>query len=209
MSGSRQKKLRKQNQFTKNEILDKKIKIRKLIESPIIFSNDVVEYLLSRFVGKAGYRYISISRHGSLFIHDDYKALVPVILHKDFPIASSLGRFSDPNRKDCVISLVKVDPSFKGVVLGRDGAFYAEGININIAPEDRSQYLCNLMRVTAAEYNGAIQSQEAEYTKKMNEFVQEMKNKTQRLEFGLNPYADNPYDEIDVTLNPYEIEIPL
>ena len=71
MSGSRQKKLRRQLATSRDAILDNKIHIRKLMESPVISSSDVTEYLLSRFKGKAGYHYISVSAYGSLFIHDN------------------------------------------------------------------------------------------------------------------------------------------
>lgn len=209
MSGSRQKKLRRQNNISRNEALDRKIHIRKLMEGPVIFSRDVVEYLTSRFVGKTGYHYISVSRYGSLFIHDNYKALVPIILHREFPITSALGRFSDPHEKDCVISLVRVDPTFKGIIVDRSGNLYAEGMNTVISPKAHVAYLCNLGRVSAEEYNGAVQSQEAEYTRRLDEFTQRMKDSIKKLDdIENNPYAD-PYDFIDITPNPYEIETPL
>ena len=209
MSGSRQKKLRRQQGLTRNDILDSKIRMRKLMESAVIPSDQVVEYLLSRFVGKTGYHYISVSAYGSLFIHDNYKALVPIILHRDFPTTSSLGRFADPHEKDCVISLVRVDPTFKGIILDKEGTLYSAGIKEPIPLMARIAYICSLGRVSAAEYNGAIQSQEAEYTKRMEEFMNNIKQRTEKLDNIMNnPYAD-PYDVIDITPNPYEVETPL
>lgn len=209
MSGSRQKQLRRQKNITKNEALDRKIRIRQLMESPVIRSNDVVEYLLSRFVGKTGYHYISVSRYGSLFIHENYKALVPIVLHREFPISTSLGRFTDPKQKDCVISLVRVDSTFKGFVVGRDGQFYAGGVKEPISPAAQIAYLSNLGRVSAAEYNGAVQSQEAEYAKRLEEFTKHMQENIKKLDELDNDSHATPYDAIDITPDPYETETPL
>lgn len=209
MSGRQQKKSRRQAVNNRNEALDHKIRIRKLMEGPVIPASDACEYLLSRFVGKTGYHYISVSRYGSLFIHDNYKSLVPIVLHREFPIANALGRFCDPKQKDCVINLVRVDPTFKGFVVSRDGQFYAEGIKEPISPAARVAYLCNLGRISAVEYNNAIQSQEAEYSKRLEAFTEHIKESIKKLDELDNASDINPYDAIDITPNPYETETPL
>ena len=211
MSGRRQKQLRRaaSNTLSKTEKLDHQIRIRKLMESPVINASDVIEYLQSRFVGKTGYHYISVSAYGSLFIHENYKALVPIILHKEFPITSTMGRFSDPNQKDCAISLVRVDPTFKGIIVDRSGTLYSAGIKTPIPKMAHVAYLCSLGRVGAVEYQSAIRSQEEAYSNKLDELMKSMQERAKRLdEIEQNPY-DNPYDIFDITPNPYETETPL
>ena len=206
MSGRRQKLLRRSSGVAKDVTLDRNIRIRKLMESPVIPGKDVVEYLLSRFTGKTGYHYISVSKYGSLFIQDNYKALVPIILHREFPTTTTLGRFHDPNKKDCAISLVRVDPTFKGIIVDRQGNLYSAGIKEIISPAAYAAYTCALGRVSAAEYNAAIQSQEHEYEMMIKNFTDGINERIKHFEeLEANAY-DDPYDDI---VNPYETETPL
>jgi hypothetical protein len=192
MSGRKNKKLRRQ---IKEDKIQKRIELRKLAELPSIPAPKIAEFLVSKFVGKTGYHYISIGKPGSLFLNKVYESIVPIMLHNSFPIMSATGRFNDANKKDCAIGLVKVKPDFPGLVVDRHLNLYLNGCSIIVKDEDALPQLCDLERVTVSECNDAIKSQEEIFSEKMNSLVEAFKERERKLnEVMSDPYSD-PYND--------------
>ena len=209
MSGRQQK--RKRKSVDKGAILDARAQMRKLNNLPVIPAQVVIPYLMDKFKGKAGYKYISIAKHGSLFIHNSYHDLVPIIMHQSFPETTTMGRFHDPNQKDLAIGLVRVNPIFKGFVLSKSGVLYPEGLESQGITSHFEPYLVSLGRISAQEYTAAVKSQEEAYMERLKDFNEKMKVRMQHIaEAEANPY-DNPYEDDIVDVTPYidEIESPI
>lgn len=208
MSGRQQKRLRKN--INKNAILDERAQMRKLNLLPVIPAQAVIPYLMGMFKGKSGYKYISIAKHGSLFIHDNYKNLVPIILHQSFPETSTMGRFHDPNQKDLAVGLVRVAPIFKGFVLSKTGTLYPEGKESEGITNHFDPYIVSLGRISAQEYNAAVRSQEEAYMERMKSVNERINERLKHIAEASDPYG-NPYgdDIIDVTPYMEETEEPI
>ena len=203
MSGRKNKQLRRQ---IKEDKIQKKIELRKLASLPSIPVPKITEFLASRFIGKTGYHYISVGKVGSLFLHKDYEAIVPIMLHNSFPVMSATGRFNDVNNKDCAIGLVRVKPEFPGLIIDRKLNIYLNGANIIVRDEDALPQLCDLERVTVTECNNAIKSQEEIFSKKMNTLMESIKKGSEKFEEMMNnpyndPYLDDSVVEEDMTEN--------
>ena len=189
MSGRRQKLLRKQQNL--NQIIDNKIRLKQLESLPAIPADQVPWYLHTKFSGKTGYHYVSISKYGSLFAHENYKGLVPIILHRSFPVTLAMGRFQGPNQeKDCVVGLVRVPTDATGLIFDRDGNMYINGEQVLIPESVRNMYLSDLGRVTSYEYHAAIQSQQEYFDKKMMSIMDTLDKAIK----PANPYDADPYD---------------
>ena len=190
MSGRRQKLLRRQQ--NQDQITGDRIRLKQLESLPAIPAEHVLWYLHTKFNGKTGYHYISISPHGSLFADTNYKNLVPIILHREFPVTLAMGRYHDKSEKNCVVGLVRVPADFVGVILDRSNNMYIKGDQSVVIPEAvRNMYLCDLGRVSATEYRSAIRAQQEYFDKKMMSIMDELE-KASHLE--LNPYDADPYD---------------
>jgi hypothetical protein len=199
MSGRKNKKLRRELRENKAE---RNIKLRQMESLPYIQSTSVVEYLREKFRGKAGYKYISISKVGSLFLQPEYANIVPIIMHRNMPTITAMGRFNDGNNKELAIGLVKVTEAFPGLVIDRSTNVYFGG---SLTPFDGdpllpNPFICDLQRVTVDECNRAMQTQEEIYNKRLQDLMDNAKERVNRILHPENPYEDvTPYTE-----NPYE-----
>jgi len=120
----------------------------------------VVTSLLLKFVGKSGYRYVSVGRYGCLFVNEKYTDVVPVMLHREFPEMSVRGRFNDPNRNDIVLYTVHVPASFTGMVIDKHANVYLTGNpEVKATPEELKNVLCDMTKVTADEFNAALEAE--------------------------------------------------
>ena len=202
MSGRRQKLLRKQQ--NQEKIVTDRIFLKQIESLPAIPAEHVLWYLHTKFNGKTGYHYVSVSPYGSLFADTNYKDLVPIILHREFPVTLSMGRYQGPqNLKDCVIGLVRVPTDFVGIILSRDNQMYIKGDQSVVIPESvRNMYLCDLGRVTAMEYRSAIRSQQEYFDKRMMSIMDTL-NEAMK---PADPYDADPYDAAPCDVEPMNID---
>lgn len=192
MSGRRQKLLRKQKDT--EYATTRNIELKRLESLAAIPAGNVPWYLSTKFTGKTGYHYISVSKYGSLFADPSYEGLVPVLLHHKFPVTLSMGRFQSPDEKDCAIGLVRVPREFsEGVIISREGELFVGGKHEAVPKSAWLTVLCDLGRASASEYRAAIQSQQEYFNQKMEAVMAELNRQTDLL--MKTPYDDDdPYD---------------
>lgn len=94
---------------------------------PVIPKEHVKSYLLTRFIGKSGYRFISISKPGAFYESEEGKDLSLVLLHRVFPAyneeAGSYSGVSDDMPEACV----RTSPDFESFVMDREAKCYTKG----------------------------------------------------------------------------------
>lgn len=127
---------------------------------PTVPADMIISSLILKFIGKSGYKYISISRYGALFMNENCADIAPVMLHREFPELSVRGRYNDPNRNDIVLYAVHVPKSFVGMVIDKHANVYLTGNPETVAtPEEVKNVLCDLTKVTAEEFNAALEAE--------------------------------------------------
>jgi len=192
---SRAKKERREARL-RGEATDQQQDYRILDNSPIVPHNVAIAYLVTKFVGKSGYKFISIGRNGSLFMNEKAMDIVAVNLHREFPITSVRGRFNDPQKRDISVNAFHVPEGFPGIVVDRNANVYIGGSSNVATKEEIESVLTDFRKVTAEEYNVALQAEQPiieEQLKKMKEkFEQTEQEVKQNLEASIaTPYDDN------------------
>jgi len=174
----------------------------------------LITSLVLKFVGKSGYRYISIGRFGSLFVNELSQDIVPVELHREFPELSVRGRYNDPNRNDIVLYAVHVPRSFPGLVINKHAQVFLTGNPETPASEEEiKNVLCDLTKVTGEEFNNALNLErplmEASMKKLHDEVeaaakagVKDINKAEQDLKIAeatlRDPYGNDPYGNLPV-----------
>jgi len=99
------------------------------IEPPFTYTCEfgltIHNYFMSLLKGKCGWKYLSISKIGSVFTDDTGMCIVPVSLHKTIPVLSKNGKYTSPEAHlvKC-IRLNKTCMDFEGIVFTNKGAAY-------------------------------------------------------------------------------------
>ena len=94
---------------------------------PVIPRELVKSYLLTRFIGKSGYRFISISKPGSHYETEDGKSISIIILHRAFPMYDqNTGRYMT-NFDDHPEACVRTSKDFEGFVMDKTMKIFEKG----------------------------------------------------------------------------------
>jgi len=86
-----------------------------------------LEYLDKMFKGMSGWRYISVSKPGSVFKKTG-NMIVPIHYHKQLPVLTSDGKYMSEDYK-IATCITLFDPAFEGLVITADG-YVVEGGNV-------------------------------------------------------------------------------
>ena len=118
------KRMRKQLTKLINRNLNDEASIR--AETAKLDGEDTVKsYLMKFFIGKAGWKYVSISKPGSLFKTPLGNMIVMVKLHKTMPVLIETGRYEAD--KDMMLTPIKLNDiweMFEGMVVDNTGKVY-------------------------------------------------------------------------------------
>ena len=81
MNGRMAKRLRRLNKARIEEELARKKAIGVMSAAPVLTADMLIPYMISCFIGKCGYNYMSLGRYGSVFINDKYNDISPIVVH--------------------------------------------------------------------------------------------------------------------------------
>lgn len=182
MSGKKSKLARKMarlEEATKNTRIIGEIDRQKYLSADLF-----IPYMLSKFSGKAGYKFVSVGGYGSLFLSEGHSDIVPITLHRQFPETSARKRFNDPDRKDIVVNVIHVYPGFRGFVVDKNANVYIGGISAPATKEEIDALLtfgvaaegCPEYRwVTAEEFNEALKVEKPLIEKQLQDLETKIK----------------------------------
>ena len=189
MSGKKSKLARKMAR------LEEANKNRRLIgeidRQPALSADLFIPYMLSKFSGKAGYKYVSVGGYGSLFLSDKYADIVPIALHREFPETSARKRFNDRERRDIVVNVVHVYPGFRGFVVDKNANVYIGGISAPATKDEIDALLTfgaaaegypEYRWVTAEEFNEALKVEKPLIERQLNDLETKVKQSVSKID---------------------------
>ena len=182
MSGKKSKLARKLAKIQEQDSVRRMVGV--IDRQPALTADLFVPYLLSKFSGKAGYKYASVGGYGSLFLGDGQADIVPVTLHREFPEVNVRKRFNDPDRRDIVVNVVHVYPGFRGFVVDKSANVYIGGLKVPATREEINALLGNgygdlsqasYNWVTAEEFNEALKIEKPLLEKQLQDLEEKVK----------------------------------
>ena len=111
---------------------------------PVIPKEHVKSYLLTRFIGKSGYRFISISKPGAFYETEEGKDLSIVLLHRTFPNYDEQSGTYTYLYDDLPEACVRTSPDFESFVMDRTMKCYTKG---NPEPVENYEPVSSLEKV--------------------------------------------------------------
>jgi len=136
---------------------------------PVIPKENVKIYLLTRFIGKSGYRFISISKPGAFYETEEGKDLSIVMLHRTFPIYDEKNGTYTYLSDDLPEVCVRTSPDFESFAMDRRMQCYTKG---NPEPVENYEPVSSLEKVDLKKLSDTLDAEgktfDAKQQEKMN-----------------------------------------